>query len=193
MRRWILAAALGVAAAAPATAEATVFSPPILYPPELACCMGPEIPSVSTLMRDVGNRVDEWSATALASAPEDEVPEHRVMRESFVVSYGTGETHCTISAYKDPGGWNWDEFEGITDCNHRVQQTAQTSVVGPSGTVSGPLCSGSQWRCRSAGTAYGTFDDVRYQISIVAPYGEGWIAAPSECSGAGTDNLKCTF
>ncbi len=189
----LILAVLTIAAGARATpAEAMVFSPPDLELAAVQCEPCADAPSLSRLTRTLNNRVAELYADATEPAAV-EPPGAYAMRSSFVASYGTGETTCTISARMNAAGPDYRDFEGITDCSRDVQQSAQAWVVGASGSAAAPSCSGWQALCRSAGWAYGSYSDVHYQISITAPNGEGWVAAPSECSGVGTDNLKCTF
>lgn len=116
------------------------------------------------------------------------------VRSSVLVAYGEGTTTCTVKVSRSLRAGTLDtwDFEGATDCSVPLPQTAQAWMTGES-TVFGPLCSGVRASCRSAGSAVGDYRGVGYHVTLVAPLGQGWIASPAECSGAGTDNLDCTF
>lgn len=67
---------------------------------------------------------------------------------------------------------------------------------GDPGDLVGELCNADSTDCYSGGSQYdrGEYDaPMRYTIHLTAPLGQGWIGAPLNCSGVGTDNLKCTF
>ena len=123
------------------------------------------------------------------------IAKQSTVRKAVVAAYGEGSTTCTLSVTKQirPGtGWTWD-FEGATDCSVPVEQTGQAAMTGES-TITAPLCSGVRASCRSAGSGTGfSYTGVEYRVMLRAPRGQGWIASPEQCSGAGTDLLTCTF
>ena len=108
--------------------------------------------------------------------------------EVALTAYGEGvPTTCTIDVIK-----GMRSFGGTTSCSRAVTQTAQASTSGGA-TVTGSLCSGFRASCTSSGTTIGPYATLRYRVTLVAPLGQGWVAPPSECAGAGTDKLDCTF
>ncbi len=115
-------------------------------------------------------------------------PDPGAIRRFALVAYGEGTTECTVGVAKYRLYDNTN-FAGWTDCAVAVQQTGQISWAGGAG----PLCSGFVRSCKSDGSAPGRYPDVHYRVTLVAPRGQGWIAPPAECSGAGTDRLDCTF
>ena len=34
---------------------------------------------------------------------------------------------------------------------------------------------------------------AKTRVKLIAPLGQGWVGAPTHCSGVGTDNLTCEF
>ena len=110
------------------------------------------------------------------------------------VAYGEGTTRCTFSLAREQriGTANTWDFEGYTSCTSAIAQTGQAWLTG-AGTAFAPLCSGTRYGCSSAGSATGNYTGMRYRVTLVAPAGQGWIASPEQCSGAGTDRLECTF
>ena len=134
----------------------------------------------------------------LVAAP----PAARAGTEVFV-AYGTGVTACQITIGKSQegplDGPDQTEFYGRTDCTEPVQQTGRAMVpagIGDPAALDGGLCSSFSTDCYSGGFQYdnGPYDEpMQYTISLVAPLGQGWIGAPTNCSGIGTDNLRCTF
>ena len=34
---------------------------------------------------------------------------------------------------------------------------------------------------------------VSYRVHMIAPFGQGWVTSPENCSGVGSDNLTCEF
>ncbi len=118
-----------------------------------------------------------------------------------VVAYGTGVTSCSISlsaskALINIGGIRY-RYEGVTDCSVAVEQSARATLYAGSWVVDeGPLCSGFVARCSSSGSYLSVgldADHATYVVRLIAPPGQGWLTAADECSGAGTDNLRCTF
>ncbi len=116
-----------------------------------------------------------------------------------LTAYGEGDPAvCIVSVKKHE--WfvsDWIIIRGKTDCNRPVQQSGEAWLDSEDGyyTLRAPLCSGLRADCVSGtddtypwevGPAY-------YRVQIIAPLGQGWAAAPDACSGAGTDNLRCTF
>ena len=119
-----------------------------------------------------------------------------------VVAYGTGVTSCSISlsatkALINLGGIRY-RFEGVTDCSASIQQTGQATLYGSGGSMieQGAPCSGFVARCSSSGSYLSVGqepDHATYVVSLRAPLGQGWVSTSDQCSGAGTDNLRCTF
>ena len=180
MRRLACLTVLAAAAlTAPAAhASAVIYPPKPTLPPGLIMCgMCPDY------------LVEQWLDKLAASIHvQQDMPEGATAKRSAVAAYGTGTTSCTINATR-----TGSSFEGTTDCSGAVLQTAQATMTGPSPAVTGPLCTGLRASCRSAGSGSGAYTDVSYRITLVAPLGQGWIASPKECSGAGTDRLECRF
>jgi hypothetical protein len=112
---------------------------------------------------------------------------------NVVVAYGTGTTTCTVTVTKTDYAFStWYRYSGETDCDVPVQQTGEATF----GDVSGGLCSGLTTTCQSGGEWEGEPNpgSVHYHVTLVAPFGQGWLAAPNaSCSGAGSDHLDCTF
>ena len=112
-----------------------------------------------------------------------------------LVAYGMGTpTTCTITVEKfDMWFKDYFEFFGKTDCSVPVQQSGQAWMGGMSMEEYGWPCSGFTASCSSGGSAQGNYNRVYYHVTLIAPYGQGWVAHPEQCSGAGSDNLECTF
>lgn len=117
------------------------------------------------------------------------------------VAYGTGVTSCSISlsaskALINIGGIRY-RYEGVTDCSVAIEQSGQATLYAGSSVVDqGPLCSGFLARCSSSGSYLSVgldADHATYVVRLIAPLGQGWLTASDQCSGAGTDNLRCTF
>ena len=115
------------------------------------------------------------------------------------VAYGTGVTVCQIRVHhEDNFGFTQRAF-GVTDCNEPVEQTGHAVMNG----MNAPACGGVIKHCYSGvpeegGVTYRWEDGVwtgplRYHVDLQAPSGQGWIGAPTTCSGVGTDNLHCVF
>ncbi len=172
MRRLLLLVALVLALAARASAEDVR-------------CLACEQPRPIALMEILEGAVDPSSVREAADT---------TTRTSAVVAYGEGATRCTITVTKTAVGGSTTEwsFSGSTSCDRPLEQTGQARMVG-AGTVWAPLCSGTRASCSSGGTATGAYTDVEYHVTLLAPAGQGWVAPPAECSGAGTDRLDCTF
>lgn len=139
------------------------------------------------------------AALALFAAPAAQAGSIEVL-----TAHGEGTTTCTISVYHSVwptfifplGSGNEHEFGGNTSCDVPVQQTGEATLPHETGpTASAGLCSGFVKQCRSETTVWDSeySDPVSYYVTLIAPRGQGWVAAPDECSGGGTDNLKCTF
>ena len=113
-------------------------------------------------------------------------------KEVQLVAYGEGVTVCdvTVSLGRVAPHLFFPPYayEGETTCTAPIEQTgrAWTSLE------TGPLCSTVGMICRSAGESMGG-SWAKYHVTLRAPRGQGWIAVPDDCSGAGTDNLDCTF
>ena len=146
--------------------------------------------------------------TILATAAAALAPATAEAATAAFVAYGEGSTICTIEVHKysDDGSiWTDGEdqtiFHGKTDCNVPVEQTGHAFVPvddrGPS--LDGGLCSGIRTDCFSGDDGWGVgwmvYNDqpVTYRVSLRAPLGQGWLGAPTHCTGVGTDNLKCEF
>ena len=85
--------------------------------------------------------------------------------------------------------------DGRTTCTAAVQQTAQVSGTDNvfNTTEYGYVCSRFSTTCQSSVDMDEYPQVIRYHVKVIAPLGQGWVAVPDECSGAGTDNLTCTF
>jgi hypothetical protein len=130
------------------------------------------------------------------------VPAQPAAAEVFV-AYGNGLTVCEIRVEQhvlNVFGFTMRAF-GTTDCNTPVDQTSEATM---GGNFDAPPCSGVTRHCYSgmpgehegftsyyaSGPWYGP---LRYTVALRAPDGQGWLGAPTGCSGVGTDNLKCVF
>ena len=141
-------------------------------------------------------------AAAMHMDPTIMVPATAV--QEVFVAYGTGATTCQITVAKKTG-WLYatdlDAYgtmiKGVTDCSSPVAQTGHATVPasGSIPAIDGGLCSTTSAVCTSARTlgSYMNPQPVTYRMSLRAPLGQGWIGAPTNCSGVGTDNLSCTF
>ena len=117
-----------------------------------------------------------------------------------VVAYGEGTTTCTVTIEHTatlvtmpdiPPSY---DVHGYTQCDRAVQQTARVShAEALRDPVYGALCSAFATSCSSSVSGYGFAGVVTYKVTLRAPAGQGWITAPGECSGVGTDNLQCSF
>ncbi len=141
--------------------------------------------------------------TAAALALLAAAPPAAALTNVFV-AYGEGTTRCTItvSKYVDhgsiwTGGTERMKFYGATECDVPLEQTGHASVPGDAEwpAVDGGLCSGFRTSCRSGVDRVPQANDppATYRISLRAPLGQGWVGVPTDCSGVGTDNLKCEF
>jgi hypothetical protein len=117
------------------------------------------------------------------------------------VAYGTGVTSCTIKTHKLEGRNLWTggaeriDYSGQTDCTVPVQQTAHAWVPG-NPPRDGGTCSGLLASCFSGENVWNVGEwpePMHYDVTIIAPFGQGWEGAPDECSGVGSDHLTCTF
>ena len=141
-------------------------------------------------------------AAAMHFDPQFAVPATAV--QEVFVAYGTGATACDITVAKRTG---WTDptdlnkygtmIRGVTDCSAPVAQTGHATVPasGSYPALDGGLCSATRTVCSSGGTWMNILHNqpVTYRMSLRAPVGQGWIGAPTNCSGIGTDNLNCTF
>ncbi len=112
-------------------------------------------------------------------------------KEIRLVAYGEGTTVCTVKIHREVirlFDRNYS-FRGSTECPVAVQQTAQAF----GGPEVGSYCARFATTCGSSGTT--EYSGVDYDISIVAPLGQGWLPPFPDgvCSGIGTDNLRCSF
>src|SRR5687768_2960039 len=134
-------------------------------------------------------------APAPASALQHKIP---------IVAYGEGTTTCIVTVNSVHrllyGGEQRYDFHGRTECDAAVEQSGQAWLNHrtPSLVVTAPLCSGFRAACESRGSAQGEDYAIRtgpasYRVTLRAPLGQGWVTAPTDCSGVGTDNLTCTF
>ena len=114
-------------------------------------------------------------------------PDHVTPRFSAITAAGTGATYCTVRLDKKAR-----DFMGMTACSTPVRQSAQATASGGA-TATGSSCSGTFTTCTSWGWTTADFTTLTYRISVQAPAGQRWVAPPSECTGAGTDQLDCTF
>jgi hypothetical protein len=118
------------------------------------------------------------------------------------VAYGTGVTSCSFSVSESRqllniGGISY-RYQGETDCSAAVQQSGQATLYSSISELdSAPLCSGFQKTCQSAGDYLDVSgpepDHATYEVTLIAPFGQGWVTAPDRCSGVGSDRLSCTF
>ena len=181
MRRAALLAAFALFAPA-AHAE------PFIYPPEelpvdpdslIMCGMCPD-----DMIAPWVDRVADSIAVGPTPDPDAEAASTRTFA---VAAYGESTTSCTITL--DKGARS---FRGATSCSRSLAQTAQASTSGGA-SVTGALCSGTRSSCSSSGTTTSAYTTLSYHVTLQAPAGQGWVAPPTECSGAGTDRLDCTF
>ena len=131
-------------------------------------------------------------------------PASALQNKIVLVAYGEGTTTCTVTANNVHkmfwGGEERYEFFGRTECSTAVQQSGQATLgnADPSLVEVAPLCSRFATTCSSAGAVQGPeyqqgVGGLGYRVTLVAPPGQGWVASPQQCAGAGTDNLTCTF
>ena len=101
-------------------------------------------------------------------------------------------------SWERPGETGGPEtFEDLI--SEAVQQTARVSMASSAEdpALDGDYCSGFGKSCSSAANRWG--EDLvwekpaEYSIHLTAPLGQGWIGAPTDCGGVGTDNLTCVF
>ena len=120
----------------------------------------------------------------------------------FFVSYGTGVTSCTITARdqsRAPNLLPWWRIQAKTECDRPIEQSLH--IFNASGEpFDGGLCSGFTARCFSGDPeSYWVQTDshpdgeLELHVSLRAPNGEGWLGSPQNCTGIGTDNLRCVF
>ncbi len=142
-------------------------------------------------------------AVLCAAAPAD-------ARRVVLVATGEATTTCTIAMEQVEYAWSdMFEFTASTDCDVPVQQTAHAwlpygcclDTIGADGGV----CSAFRTWCASGlGEVQepNQYSPMRYEVTLVAPRGQGWVGIAEtpwwpgpydECSGVGTDNLKCLF
>ena len=119
------------------------------------------------------------------------------------VAYGEGLTNCRIETVRysysglTTGGENYQSYLGETDCSVPVEQTVHATVAASGGQpgLDGGVCAAVTTRCVSG--EEDIYDDngapMVLQVSLRAPRGQGWLGAPTNCSGVGTDNLRCEF
>jgi hypothetical protein len=113
-----------------------------------------------------------------------------------IVAYGQAAhgwtTTCTVKVTKKDYSFStYYAFSGETKCDVPIEQSGQAFF----GDASGAFCSGFVTTCSSGGTWEGEPDPglVRYRIHLTAPFGQGWVTSPEQCSGVGSDNLTCEF
>lgn len=141
------------------------------------------------------------AATVALLAPS---PASALQHKVPVVAYGQGTTKCTItvnSVHREFwGGEQRYDFFGRTECDAAVEQSGQAWLNhdNPSLVATAPLCSGFRAACESRGFVQGEdyaigTGPASYRITMIAPRGQGWVTAPNDCEGVGSDNLTCTF
>jgi hypothetical protein len=118
-------------------------------------------------------------------------------------AYGEGLTYCKITISKShdegftTGGVGKTDFYGRTECSVPVAQTGQATVPADANdpSLSGAFCSGTVATCFSGANVREVSNSsaMTYTLSLRAPLGQGWVGAPTNCSGVGTDNLRCAF
>ena len=121
-------------------------------------------------------------------------------RAEVFVAYGEDATVCTIEVvnrhYKGitTGGEPLQDFSGETDCSVPLEQTAH-ATIGTDPDLDGGLCSGVRESCFSGREEVlsQTTTPMVFRMTLRAPLGQGWLGAPTNCTGVGTDNLKCEF
>ena len=112
-------------------------------------------------------------------------------RDDAAVATGdSGATTCTFHASRPLISFHGSIFRGRTECSVSVQQYG---LARASNGDAGTTCSGFRAACQSVGETGFEAYDVLYDVKVIAPLGQGWVAAPRECSGVGTDNLTCTI
>ena len=131
---------------------------------------------------------------AYADVDDPRNPRIGIHRRFVLTAYGEGVTTCQVGAVMNFTAAEGRHFSGWTECSAPVEQTGRASWFGAGvPTVTGPLCSTFGTYCTSSGNADDRYTDLRYRVTLVAPRGQGWAASPEQCSGAGTDQLDCTF
>ena len=113
-----------------------------------------------------------------------------------IVAYGQAAhgwtTVCTVTVTKKDWAFSdWYSFSGETECDVPIEQSGQAFFA----DTSGELCSGFVAVCSSSGGWQGEPDPgpVTYRVHMIAPFGQGWVTSPTNCSGVGSDNLTCEF
>jgi hypothetical protein len=135
------------------------------------------------------------AVAAVAAAP--------AQAEVFV-AYGEGVTLCTIDVLHSSHGGNiWTggepemSFHGEVACNEPVEQTGHAWVPADLNwpAYDGGFCAGFTTRCYSGQEDIRTQNSMpmTYELTLRAPLGQGWLGAPRNCTGVGTDNLRCVF
>ena len=117
------------------------------------------------------------------------------------VAYGEGATVCHFTVGKRTSSTAYlgvgTHYKGETECTGPVEQTGHATVPATSTAplLDGGLCSGYRTTCTSDGFRMGAFNTnpVTYRVTLRAPYGQGWVGAPTSCQGVGTDILRCEY
>ena len=134
-----------------------------------------------------------------AAAPATAAAASGLDRHGEMVAYGEGVTRCGVDLEKRSfpltpfGLW---EFRGFTSCTAALQQSGHAWLTTDEGVVwDAAVCSQVATQCSSGrgGRGYGPSGTLAYDVHLTAPRGQGWISAPSHCTGIGTDNLRCRF
>ena len=137
-------------------------------------------------------------ATALSLVAAAPAGAERVV----LAAYGTGApTTCVVTVNATDHWGQQNAADGATTCSAAIEQSGQVRGHVP-GWSTGELCSGFRAECTSD-SMWHDYDEedagvsdtphATYEIALRAPLGQGWVAPAEHCSGAGTDNLRCTF
>ena len=119
------------------------------------------------------------------------------------VAYGEGLTHCRIETVRHTQraliGFSRQEqtFSGKTDCSVPIEQSVHAVIPSAAfaDAIDGGVCSAVATSCFSGQSSVKSpnGNPMTLTLYLRAPLGEGWLGAPTGCSGVGTDNLRCEF
>ena len=144
-----------------------------------------------------------WRIAALALAVALLTASPAAARTIVLTAWGEGSvTVCTVKLFQKRPHLNskWD-VGGRTACSVPVQQSGQawlprtfssTPDYAPPCSTFGKTCE-SAWFFIEGGDYDVQREMVHYDVALLAPRGQGWVGAPDECFGVGSDNLTCNF